>query len=121
MDWVYIAPRDWHIGGMKIPVDKAFRLGRPAFLSIWFTGFAILLFLIPKIWAKRVNTFVTMLGMGWALRSYLLVTRCESGYCPEKQVGLYLFMLFTLLLIVANMFALIAERKGKENIVSAID
>ncbi len=121
MEWVFIAPRDWHISGMQVPMDKAFRLGRPAFLSIWFTGISILLFLIPKIWAKRVNTYVTMLGMGWAIRSFLLITRCESGYCPEKKMGLYFFMLLTLLLIPANLFALVAERKGKENIVSAID
>ena len=50
---------------------------------------AIVLFLIPAIWAKRTNIFIGAIVFTWSLRNYILVSTCLMGECPVKQPALY--------------------------------
>jgi len=59
---------------------------------------------LPKIWAKRANIFITALGVGYAVKTYILYTSCYNAYCPEKKLGLFVMMLAVVLMLLAAMF-----------------
>ena len=60
--------------------------------------------LLPKIWAKRSNLFICAVGVGYAIKSYVLFTSCYNAYCPEKKIGIYLMLISTIIMLVASAF-----------------
>jgi hypothetical protein len=68
---------------------KGTRFGKPGLFLNFFTIIAIVLFLIPAIWAKRTNIFIGAIVFTWSLRNYILVSTCLMGECPVKQPALY--------------------------------
>ncbi len=87
--WVHIASIDATITGMH---TTGTNFGKPAFMNIFFSVIAIALFLVPKLWAKRVNLFICALNMAWAIRNFFVVTTCFGGECPAKKAGIYLLL-----------------------------
>ena len=75
--------------------------GRPGKVLIFFSGIQILLFLIPKVWAKRSNIFVSALAIAFGIKSYFLYTACYGGLCPDKKIGIFLVLAATLIALVA--------------------
>lgn len=67
--------------------------GEPGKLAIALSVVAIIFFLLPKVWAQRVNLFVCAFLLAWAFRNMLIFSRCEMGECPHRQIGLYLSLL----------------------------
>lgn len=84
--WVYIPSIDKHISGM---FTEGTNFGKPAVINIFFTVISLVLFLIPKLWAKRINLFMVALNLAWTIRNFFVVSSCFAGECPEKQIGLY--------------------------------
>lgn len=99
LPWVYIEPIDALVSGLK--ADKT-NFGKPGIVNIVLTSFIIVLFLTPRIWAKRLNVFICTVNIAWTLRNYLLVTQCELGECPEKKLGIYLLILFSIIVFVLS-------------------
>jgi hypothetical protein len=64
----------------------------------------LILILLPKIWAKRTNLFVCALGVGYAIKSYILFVSCYNAYCPEKRIGIYLMLVATILMLICSAF-----------------
>lgn len=78
--------------------------GKPGkFLTIIAVAAFILMWL-PKIWAKRTNLFLCALGVGYALKSYVLYTSCYNAYCPEKKAGVYLMLVATIVMLLSSAF-----------------
>ena len=75
--------------------------GRPGKVFIFFSGIMILLFIIPKVWAKRGNFFVAAVTIAFAVKSYLLYTSCYQGICPEKRPGIFLVLAASLICFVS--------------------
>ncbi len=50
----------------------------------------IILFLIPRIWAKRINLFIAAINLAWSIRNYILLATCFMGECPQIKAGLIL-------------------------------
>ncbi|HVW61574.1 MAG TPA: hypothetical protein VHC48_16090, partial [Puia sp.] len=48
--------------------------GRPGKIFVFFCGIAIILFLVPRIWAKRANIFVAAVILAFAIKSFILFT-----------------------------------------------
>jgi hypothetical protein len=95
--WVYIEAIPTTITGIN--ADKT-NFGRPGLMNIVLSTLAIILFILPKIWAKRTNIFVGSINLAWSMRNFLIVTQCELGDCPQKQLGIYLLpVLATALLL----------------------
>lgn len=92
MPWAYIASLQTEITGMN---TTGTRFGRPGLLLIVLASLSGLLFLIPKIWAKRVNVMLGAVILAWSIRNYLLIGTCSMGECPEKKAGLYLLLLLS--------------------------
>jgi hypothetical protein len=64
--------------------------GRPGKMLVAIGVVVFILMLLPKIWAKRTNLFVCALGVGYAVKTYILFVSCYNAYCPEKK-GWYIF------------------------------
>ena len=91
------------------------RYGRPGKVLLFFSGVEIVLFLIPKIWAKRTNIFVAAVGLAWGFKCVYLYTACYRGECPEKRLGLFLMFGGAILALVAT---LLPDIKIKEEVSS---
>ncbi len=75
--------------------------GKPGKFLVLIAVLALTLMLLPKIWAKRTNLFVCAIGVGYAIKSYILFTSCYNAYCPEKRAGIYLMLISTIVMLVA--------------------
>jgi hypothetical protein len=68
------------------------RYGRPGKVLVVFAGVEILLFLVPRVWAKRANLFSAAVTLAWSIKSYMLYTACYKGICPQGRVGIFLVL-----------------------------
>jgi hypothetical protein len=110
--WVYIDSPEKYISGFKSTVDNNL-FGRPGMLHVYLTGIAIVLFLIPKLWAKRLNFLFTALNFAWALRNfYAIGVLCRMGTCPEKQLGLYLIIICSLGIFIMSLLPKLEIKKS---------
>lgn len=107
--WIYVPSVQIAIAGMVSSGKHNF--GRPGLMNIFCSLGAIVWFLSPRIWAKRTNIFFCGFNMAWAVRNYILLTRCYGGDCPQKKAGLYLLMFASALML---LMAFIPDIKLKE-------
>jgi hypothetical protein len=66
------------------------RYGRPGKALTFLSVVMVILFLLPKVWAKRTNIVVAAITIAYAVRCYILFTGCYQGMCPEKRLGIFL-------------------------------
>lgn len=71
--------------------------GRPLTFFLIFGGLMLLMFLLPTVWAKRTNFFAGALMVSYAVRTFIVFSLCDMGYCPERKAGIYLMLIFSLL------------------------
>ncbi len=76
--------------------------GKPGLVNCFMSGCAFILFLVPRIWAKRLILFFTGFNTAWAIRNFILLATCHGGECPQKQWGLYLLLGTSGLLLVIS-------------------
>lgn len=76
--------------------------GRPGKVFVFFAALAMVLFLIPRVWAKRFNMLVCALTVAFALKTYILFTSCYRGVCPDKKEGLYMLLISSLVMLIAS-------------------
>jgi hypothetical protein len=107
--WTYYPDIDKTFTGF---FSQANAYGKPGKAIIFFSILSIILFIIPKIWAKRFNVLVTAITIAYCVRSYVLFTTCSGGVCPEKKVGIFLIVISSALMIVA---ALLPDLKLNES------
>ena len=89
--------------------------GKPGKFLVGAGAIALLLMLLPKLWAKRVNLFVCALTVGYTIKSYILYTSCYNAYCPEKELGIYLMLGSSLVMLVASVFPELTVKKKIDN------
>ncbi|MBN9299711.1 MAG: hypothetical protein J0I41_22100 [Filimonas sp.] len=89
MPWSYIASNGIEVSGLKA-VGTNF--GKPGMFNLILSSIALIFFIVPKIWAKRINVFVAALNLAWSIRNFFLVTACLMGECPEKKAGIYMVL-----------------------------
>jgi hypothetical protein len=111
--WVYIPSINAVLTGMNTPHTN---FGHPGLLNAILSVIAIILFITPKIWAKRSNIFVGTFNMAWSIRNVLLVTQCELGECPEKKWGIFAFMLLSALLLLMALLPQLKVESKRENV-----
>ncbi len=111
MPWVVIESKDITITGFKAEGTK---FGRPGMFLVYMGAIAAALFLIPKIWAKRINVFLTAMFFAWAVRNYIILTTCDGGECPKKQVGLFLLLAFSATTMIMSFLPKIALPKQSQ-------
>jgi len=89
--------------------------GKPGKLLSLIAIVVFVLMLLPKIWAKRANLFIAALGVGYAIKTFVLFTSCYNAYCPEKRAGIYIMLLSTILLLVTAVFPDLKLEKEKKD------
>lgn len=110
MPWVFIASNNTLVTGMYSGETS---FGRPGLMNIFLSSICLLLFAVPKIWAKRTNVFIAVINFAWAIRNYIILTTCQVGECPEKRIGLYILLLATFVIQLMTFFPKIALPEEK--------
>jgi hypothetical protein len=98
MPWAYFPDLGKNFTGFFSEMN---RYGRPGKLFIAFSVVMIILFLVPRVWAKRANIFVGAVTMAFAIKSYFLYTACYRGICPDKRAGIFLVVAASLIALVS--------------------
>ena len=78
--------------------------GRPGKMLVTIGVIVFILMILPKIWAKRANLFVCALGVGYAVKTYILFVSCYNAYCPEKKAGIFLMLIASVVMLVSSAF-----------------
>lgn len=101
LPWVLIASKNIIVSGIDATGTN---FGKPGYTHFVLGFFFIIFHFIPKLWAKRVNLLVVALNIAWAVRNYFIISMCREGECPEKQIGLWLVLLASVLMLLAALF-----------------
>jgi len=100
MPWAYFPVLQKEFTGF---FSEQNRYGRPGKVLVFFSVAEILLFLIPKVWAKRTNIFVAAVGLAWGFKCLYLYSACYRGECPDRRIGLWLVLAGTIVALVATL------------------
>ena len=87
--------------------------GKPGYLHLIFALFFLAFTLIQRLWAKRFNLLVIVFNIAWAIRNYLVISRCEGGECPQKEIGLYLVLICSVIMTFSALFPAMELREEK--------
>jgi uncharacterized membrane protein YjjP (DUF1212 family) len=92
--------------------------GKPGKVFIFFAVCCLVLILINQVWAKRTCIFFAAFNMGYLIKTYVLFTSCYNTICPQKQYGLYLLILSSVLLMIVSVFPnmKLKNEQGQEEI-----
>src|SRR5579864_2895225 len=80
MPWSFIDDKNITVTGMSAAGTV---YGKPGLMHLVLGLIIMLLFLIRKIWAKRINLFIAVINLAWSIRNYILLTTCFMGECPQ--------------------------------------
>jgi hypothetical protein len=78
--------------------------GRPGKLFIFFGSLSIILFMVPRVWAKRWNILVCAITLSWAIRCFIVFSGCYRGICPVKQAGIWIMLCGAVMIMIAALF-----------------
>ena len=78
--------------------------GRPGKLLSIIAVIVFVFTLLPKIWAKRANLFLSALAVGYAIKSFVLFSSCYNTICPEKKMGLFIMLIAVTVMLLGAVF-----------------
>ena len=111
LPWVNIASKNIVVSGVE---STGTNFGKPGYTHFVLSFFFIIFHFIPRLWAKRSNLLIVALNIAWAIRNYFIISMCREGECPEKQIGLWLVLLASILVLVAALFPDIELKEEKK-------
>jgi hypothetical protein len=101
MSWTYYPDIDKTFTGFFSEQNE---YGKPAVFFIPIALISFILTIVPKLWTKRANLFLCALGVGYAVKSYIVYTGCYGAFCPEKKIGIYVMLSSALMMLIAAIF-----------------
>ena len=101
MPWSIIPEKDLTVTGMST-VGTDF--GKPGLMHLVLGVLLIVFFLVPRLWAKRINVFVAAINLAWGIRNYVLLSTCYMGECPLKKPGLFIMLALCTFIQVMSLF-----------------
>lgn len=111
LPWVVVESKDLVISGME---TTGTNFGKPGYAHIFFAGLYLLFVLINRVWSKRVNIFISAFNIAWAVRNFAIISACSGGECPEKQAGLYVVLIGSLVMLAGVLLSGAKESTRKE-------
>ena len=111
LPWVIIPSKNIVVSGVG---STGTNFGKAGYTHFVLSVFFIIFHLIPKLWAKRWNLLIVALNIAWAIRNYFIISMCREGECPEKQIGLWLVMISSALMLLAALFPDIELKEEKK-------
>jgi hypothetical protein len=100
MPWSFIADKNIVVTGMSASGTV---YGKPGLMHFVLGVILIIFFLIPKIWAKRINLFISAINLAWSVRNYILLTTCFMGECPQMKSGLIFSIILCVVIFVMTL------------------
>lgn len=79
--------------------------GQPGKVFVFLAMLSAVFFLIPKLWAKRLNQFLGVIILAYAVKSFNLFAACYQGICPQKKTGLFLMLISAICILIASLFS----------------
>jgi peptidoglycan/LPS O-acetylase OafA/YrhL len=79
--------------------------GKPGITFIFLSGITIVLFLIRKIWARRLNQFISVLIFAYALKTFILFTSSYGGIHPEVKPGLIGIPVLAMIILISGLLS----------------
>jgi hypothetical protein len=108
LPWAYYPDIDKTFTGF---FSESNAYGKPGKVFVFLGVISGILFLVPRIWAKRFNLLVTVLMFAYGIKTWILFTSCYHGICPEKKTGIFLIIAASLIILIA---AILPDLKLKE-------
>lgn len=102
LPWIEVPSLQLILNGINGKVNSSLTFGTQVKPHSFFCVIMILLFLIPKIWAKRANIFFAVLHLGWSIKNFILFSMCRFGECPNIKPALYLLVVFAVIIQVTT-------------------
>jgi hypothetical protein len=99
--WVTIESKGISITGIEA---SGTNYGKPGYFNLVMTAFFIFFTLMPRVWAKRANLLIVALNTGWSFRNFFILSACQAGECPEREIGLFLMLVSSLGMLVSALF-----------------
>lgn len=92
MPWITVPVKDnlVTLSGVNGRVHDDLTLGKPIIFYVVFGLLSAVLFLTPKIWAKRTNIFITAILLSLTIFYHLSFTFCRQAVCPSLLTGVRL-------------------------------
>ena len=110
MPWAYYPDLDKEFTGFFSELN---RYGKPGKVLIFFSAIEIILFLIPKVWAKRANILVAGMAIAFGVKSFILYSACYRGICPERRLGLWLVLVASAIAVIATLLPNLPVKEKK--------
>jgi len=110
LPWTYYVSLDETFTGfhvLRFPNGNYY--GKAGILITVFTLVVLLFMFINKTWAKRANLFVAGFIMAYAIRAYFVFTNSLFPGEVIKRPGIYMILIFSLLLLVTTLFPKLEE------------
>jgi hypothetical protein len=86
--------------------------GRAGLIITVITIIILLLMLTPALWAKRVNLFLCALLLAYTVRTYIIFTSALFEGEVEKQAGIYLIVILSVILMASAVFPHLKEKNN---------
>jgi len=99
--WVIIESKAITVSGIDATGTN---YGKPGYFHFIFSFFFLLFTFIQKVWAKRFNLLVVAVNVAWAAKNYFLLTACAGGECPVSQIGLWLMLFASGVMLISSFF-----------------
>ena len=106
--WIIIKSKNISVTGMDV---AGLAYGHYGYFLIPLAIIFILLQLINKIWAKRLNVAISAVIVTIAF-ACLWIFRCEYGECPEKQTALYIMFACSIVVLLGSLLPDIKLKPG---------
>lgn len=102
--WVFIPSLNLTLNGIHGRVNEELDFGKQVISHSFFAILMIVLFITPRIWAKRTNVFLGAMQMGWSIKNFLILTGCRLGECPEKRWGIFTLLILSVVILLMALF-----------------
>jgi hypothetical protein len=77
--------------------------GRPGRAFSFLAVLSIILFLIPKIWARWTNQLIGIMLLAYAIKTYVLFSSCYNTICPVVKFALPGLMATSLIILICGL------------------
>lgn len=112
LPWIEIEALHKTLNGLDGFVNSNITFGTQIKAHTFFCVLSIPLFLIAKVWAKRLNIFVCFLNLTWAIKNFVLFRLCRPE-CPVTKYGLYCLVLSSVVVMIMALLPKIEVRPSK--------
>jgi hypothetical protein len=93
-----------------------YKYGKPGKYFTFFAIIILLFMILPRVWAKRANLFLSAFVLAYAIKTYILFTSCYNAYCPEKRAGIFIMLFSAVLMLVACIFPNMKIESDKDKV-----